>query len=40
MNAGACDGVTRRREPTVDGLSLDVHAALVVLLAVATNART
>jgi hypothetical protein len=40
VDAGACDGVTRRREPTVDGLSLDVHAALVVLLAVATNART
>jgi D-glutamate cyclase-like protein len=40
VDAGACDGVTRRREPTVDGLSLDVHAALVALLAVATNART
>jgi hypothetical protein len=40
VDAGACDGVTRRREPTVDGLSLDVHAALVALLAVAANART
>jgi hypothetical protein len=40
VTAGACDGVTRRREPTVDGLSLDVHAALVALLTVATNART
>jgi D-glutamate cyclase-like, C-terminal len=38
--AGACDGVTRRREATVDGLPLDVHAALVALLAVATQPRT
>jgi hypothetical protein len=37
--AGACDGVTRRREPTVDGLPRDVHAAFVALLAVATNNR-
>jgi hypothetical protein len=39
VSAGACDGVTRRREATVDGLSLDVHAALVALLAVATQRR-
>ena len=39
VDAGACDGVSRRREATVDGLSLDVHAALVTLLGVATNAR-
>jgi hypothetical protein len=40
VSAGACDGVTRRREATVDGLSLDVHAALVALLAVATQRRS
>jgi hypothetical protein len=38
VKAGACDGVTRRHEPTVDGLSLDAHAAVVALLAVATRA--
>jgi len=37
VSAGARDGVTRRREATVDGLPLDVHAALVALLAVATQ---
>ena len=36
--AGACDGVTRRHEPTVDGLPVDAHAAVVALLAVATRA--
>jgi hypothetical protein len=40
VSAGACDGVTRRREATVDGLPLDVHAALVTLLAVATQRRS
>jgi hypothetical protein len=30
--AGASDGVTRRHEPTVDGLPLEVHAAVVALL--------
>jgi len=37
--AGACDGVTRRRQPTVDNLSVDVHAAMVAMLAAATQAR-
>ena len=32
--AGACDGITRRRQPTVDGLPADVHAAIVALLGV------
>ena len=32
MSAGAVDGVTRRREPTVDTLSADTHAAVVALL--------
>lgn len=39
VKAGACDGVTRRREPTVDGLPLDVHAAVVTLLSVAAGPR-
>ncbi len=30
--AGAHDGITRRREPTVDGLPLDIHTAVVRLL--------
>ena len=30
--AGGADGVTRRRAPTVDGLPLEVHAAVVELL--------
>jgi hypothetical protein len=30
--AGASDGLTRRREPTVDGLSAATHAAVVTLL--------
>jgi hypothetical protein len=32
VKAGAVDGITRRREPTVDTLSADTHAALVALL--------
>lgn len=32
VEAGAHDGLTRRREPTVDGLPMDVHAAAVTLL--------
>jgi hypothetical protein len=35
--AGAFDGVTRRREPTVDGLPAEVHAAVVRLLALAAH---
>jgi len=36
---GACDGVTRRREPTVDGLGADTHAAVVDLLRLAARSR-
>ena len=32
VKAGAVDGLTRRREPTVDALPLDIHAAVVALL--------
>src|SRR6266850_2544573 len=35
--AGACDGVTRRREPTVDSLAADTHAAVVDLLRLASR---
>ena len=35
--AGACDGVTRRREPTVDSLAADTHAAVVDLLRLAAR---
>jgi hypothetical protein len=34
VEAGALDGVSRRREPTVDALPLDVHASVVALLGV------
>jgi hypothetical protein len=34
VEAGAHDGVTRRREATVDSLPLDVHASVVALLGV------
>lgn len=34
VEAGASDGVTRRRESTVDALPLDVHASMVALLGV------
>ena len=37
VSAGACDGVTRRREPTVDGLADHVHAAVVDLLRLASR---
>ena len=36
--AGAVDGITRRREPTVDGLPLAAHAAMVGLLGAAAAA--
>jgi hypothetical protein len=35
--AGAFDGVTRRREPTVDSLGSDTHAAVVDLLRLASR---
>ena len=35
--AGACDGVTRRREPTVDSLGADTHAGVVDLLRLASR---
>jgi Domain of unknown function (DUF4392) len=34
VKAGASDGVTRRQEPTVDALPLNVHASFVALLGV------
>ncbi|MGH7304055.1 MAG: DUF4392 domain-containing protein, partial [Candidatus Rokuibacteriota bacterium] len=36
VEAGGCDGVTRRREPTVDSLGPDTHAAVVDLLRLAS----
>jgi hypothetical protein len=36
--AGAFDGVTRKRAPTVDGLPVDVHAAVVELFRAASAA--
>ena len=35
--AGACDGVTRRREATVDSLGADTHAGVVDLLRLASR---
>lgn len=32
VDAGAVDGITRRRERTVDGMGADTHAAIVALL--------
>jgi Domain of unknown function (DUF4392) len=32
VTAGAVDGLTRRREPTVDGLPLPVHVGMLELL--------
>jgi hypothetical protein len=37
VSAGGCDGVTRRREPTVDSLAADTHAAVVDLLRLASR---
>jgi hypothetical protein len=37
VKAGAVDGITRRSEPTVDGLDLEVHAAFLRLLGVAAD---
>jgi hypothetical protein len=36
---GACDGVTRRREPTVDSLAAETHGAVVDLLRLAARSR-
>ena len=32
VEAGAVDGITRKRERTVDGMDADTHAAVVALL--------
>jgi hypothetical protein len=32
VKAGAVDGITRKREPTVDGLNSEIHAGIVELL--------
>lgn len=37
VEAGAFDGITRRKEATVDGLSAGAHAAVVELLALASR---
>ncbi|HXG17003.1 MAG TPA: DUF4392 domain-containing protein [Calidithermus sp.] len=37
VDAGAVDGLSRRREPTVDGLPLEVHAGVVALLGCAAR---
>jgi len=37
VSAGACDGVTRRCEPTADGLGADIHAGVVDLLRLASR---
>jgi hypothetical protein len=37
VEAGAVDGITRRAEPTVDGLPLDVHAGILELLRLAAG---
>lgn len=39
VEAGAVDGLTRRSEPTVDGLPLAVHEAVVELLGIAAAPR-
>jgi hypothetical protein len=38
VSAGAVDGITRRRERTVDGLDADTHAAVVALLGLSWGA--
>lgn len=40
VSAGAIDGLSRRRESTVDGLGLDVHTAFVRLLRLAADSAT
>ena len=39
VDAGAVDGLARTREPTVDGLPADAHAAVLELLRVAVGTR-
>jgi D-glutamate cyclase len=38
--AGAVDGITRRREPTVDGIDAATHAAIVALLGLSWGPRS
>jgi len=40
VEAGAVDGITRKREPTVDGLGAEIHAGIVELLHAAARTRT
>jgi hypothetical protein len=39
VEAGAIDGITRRREPAVDGLPLDAHVGMLELLRVSAGTR-
>jgi hypothetical protein len=39
VDAGAVDGITRKREPTVDGLGAEIHAGIVELLHAAALPR-
>lgn len=39
VEAGAIDGITRQREPTVDGLPLDAHVGMLELLRVFAGRR-
>ena len=39
VQAGAVDGITRRREPTVDGLPWEAHVGMLELLRVAAKSR-
>ena len=39
VEAGAVDGIVRSPKPTVDGLPLDVQAAIVELLRLAAASR-
>jgi hypothetical protein len=40
VEAGAVDGITRKHEPTVDGLSAEIHAGVVELLHAAARTRS
>jgi D-glutamate cyclase len=39
VKAGAVDGITRKREPTVDGLNAEIHAGIVELLHAAARSK-